>query len=357
MDYTNETAGLPPTDIPMGGFLNGMNTSIRQETMLPFLRNNNIQSDVATQQAQQKQMEFMSPAAQEMRRQAIAQETQKSATEAQNLPLRAQQERMDLQNKAQLNPDQQATAMEEAKQKKIKALGTPTADFLSDTAAALKDVPAPLRGQAYLAHIDAFKQTHPGFEPDPKLATFSPHVMNLATSVMNARTNTPEYTQKQAESTKEQAAALARTKVTAGATMGAEGMRAASAERMNAATLEAANLPKQIYSLKQKLSDPKLTASQRSAAGEQLYGYVAKEADDLATKDIGIINLGISVMNPETRNDALKQMDSRKSGILLERLIHNGLIPKMSDIRSAYPGVAEDKLKEGFKKKYGVDIK
>src|ERR1035437_2493363 len=130
MDYTNETAGLPPTDIPWGGFLNGVNTSIRQETMLPFLRNANIQSDVKTSKDQQKQMEFMSPAAQEMRKQAIAAETQKSSVEAQNLPLRAAQERMTLQNQKDLNPDVQGAAMEEAKQKKIKALGTPTADFL-----------------------------------------------------------------------------------------------------------------------------------------------------------------------------------------------------------------------------------
>jgi len=97
MDYTNVFSGLPDANIPNNPFVSGMNQSIRQESMMPFLRNANIQSDLTTQKQGAEVGEFMSPQAVQMRQAQRTKDTTSANTETMMIPLRAGEEQSEQQ--------------------------------------------------------------------------------------------------------------------------------------------------------------------------------------------------------------------------------------------------------------------
>jgi len=362
MDYTNAFAGLPDANLPNNPFYSGINQSRREQTMLPFLRNANIQSDVETSTAQQKQMEFMSPEAQAMRKAKINEGTVEANTNASQIPLLAAEVNSKNAAAQQLRPQQTRNQKLTLEQEYRTLQGKPQGELfklLGNAADAMEKLPEMARPGALKSIVDQFRQTNPGVELPEEIDRYEAQTLPAMKMMAQVAANTPEQRGKVQVTGMTEAGDDRRNAATNQTNLRiAQGHDTAAAQR-NERSLEEGNLARQMYTLRSALAPgSKATPEQRNRAESMLYQYVVKETDDAALKDAGIKGLGeMAALRPNDRETLFKEIDKRKAILLIKRLKTNGILPRLSDIKAARPEMSVADIRRAFKEEFGREVK
>lgn len=360
MEYENPARGLPDANIPNNPFWSGVNQSSREQNMLPFLRNANVQSDVETQTAQQKWADMMSPEQRALRAAEINKGTVQNTQEAQTLPFTEQLKRDEAGSKSRLLPHEEAVKLEQYKQDLAKVQGKPVHDFLEFTSNAAEDIsklPPPLQAQAYTQLKDQWKQMNPGIPLPPKFEQFTPDVVPMLKGVASAFANDPKLRgQKVIQGMKEEGD-TARNAATNAANIRIANIRESGDDRRAARLAEEGNIPRQMYNLRSVLQNPASKPEEKDRADQLLYQYINTEVDNLAAKDESLKAMTLGILNPATKDKTIAEIDQYKTRLLLDRLGRNGVRATLSDLKKAYPGQSDSKLKEAYKKAFGKDVR
>lgn len=367
MDYNNVFAGLPDANIPGDGFWSGVNQSIRQESMNPFLSNANQQSNLETQKAQQTQQEFMSPSAMQMRESQRQAELATSQQTALTAPVEGASNREKfLQAQKTYGPEADAQ-VETARQKLNDIKHKPVRDFMEmigNSADTLDKTPDPLKGAAYSQITDRFHSLYPDEKLPENLATYHQGTIPFAKLISAASTNTPDVRGKIAENAALEPGKNARANIAAKATLGAESMRAASAERMNAATIQA-NVGQRPEVVLQRIrsimndTSGKYSPAQKEQADREGYGIISGQIDrELAThQEPGLQAAAINLAKPDGLKTYLKTKDAIRAQ-QIKNLVPQGFTPMLQDIKPLYPsGVSDAEIRKDFKETFGRDLR
>jgi hypothetical protein len=352
-NYTNFAAGLPDANIPNNPFWSGVNQSVREQNMLPFMRNANVQSDLDVQTAQQAFQDAMSPEQRALRAATIGMQTTQANERAKTLPLEEQFKREEAQGKLSLLPQQNQREQEVLRQELSALKGKPAhsfLEFMSNGAGELSKLPPPMQAQVYTQLKDQWQEMNPGVPVPPRLAQYSPDAVKMLSATATAFANDPKLRGQLALESAKDAAHKERTGMEVAGRVKVAGIEEAGRNARNRETLAEGNPLRQQMALRNALRNPKISPEERETAESLLYRYIAKDMEDWELKLRKEVEANSPT--PAIRETNLKRLSVETARRFIDKLNMDRIQPTLEDLRKAFPEAKDEQLKKVYQEAY-----
>lgn len=355
--YENPLAGMPDANIPSNPFWSGVNQNRREQMAQPFYDQAVQGGNLDLQKHQVEVGEFMSPQAVQMRESARAAELAKSKAETELIPGRTEVEKAKNNQILQTIPQETQLKLKENAQKISELEGKPVATFMKMGAnlySQIKDLPPAQQAQQYQNLIQQFQATHPGQQLPPAMQQFTAGTLDGLKSAYIMDMYSTDFQQKMAEGKQKGEYGVKEAGIHAGGTVAAASIAAKASTENNQRTLDYGT-PARFATMQQRiLSDPKASPEQKASAESTLYEIRSREIDDVLAKDPVLQSIStLAGTNPQAR----ELYQSERTKMRIERLLSQGVTPRLQDFRSLYPGKSDSDLQKAAKAKFGKELK
>ena len=319
-DYMNPAAGLPDANIPNNPFWSGVNESVRERTMAPFLGMQQEREGLELQKQRQTNQEFMSPDAQRARMSGFG------ATEAQNIfnAAEAKQKLSLLPEQKKLQIEQLSNQINDERAKPVKGLLTQ----LGGMAQRLEKMPEQHRPIAFRQELQRWQQMNPGSQIPEQFREYNPAVLDELKNIEYALVFTPKHQQDLGMEGVKGANRLAEQRLQneGSANVASIQQRGATDRQGMVSGGKPVNIPQRTVQLRRMLANPDTPAEEKETAKEELIGYVTEsfqkfEANDPVLKSLA----GMAGIPGKQGEDALKRYETQRQIKYREFLQQQGL--------------------------------
>lgn len=360
--YNNPFSGMPNPAVYDSPFMKSWKERERTDMAQPFIQNSLNSQTMDVQKQGQEMNEFMDPTAIGRRREEMGLGLEKAQAARQLLPQQTQSEQLALEQKIKTLPLETQRMIEEQGQKLATLKGQPVANLFEEMASLhpeLSKMPPPLQAQAYKQAIESYKARHPGQELPPEIEQFGPHTMDSVKHAYLTHMMSIPHRQKldELDTTARGNLNVAKEHTNSAVQVANIKERGDNArKKMDIDNGRGIPASVQILGMRKQLSGGNLPQDKREEIEGTMKGIIGRELDQEVQHDPAVKSLGdaISMAVIQGKGDIVtqltQQIDQRKSRLKLEKYLENGIKTlRLSEVKAAYPGKTEAKIREAAK--------